>query len=497
VRSSASCWSLALGLLSLGALGNVEACAAGVGSSERPNLVLIVLDDVGLENLAPYCSVAPELQPACTPNLDALAASGVLFCQAYGNPLCSPTRAQILTGRHGFRTGIGGLVDFGGSRSGLSAELERTLPEVLAGYDSSLVGKWHLAHPGTDGLQHPLASGFRFYAGSLFNLSVAPVDFGAGPMPCWESLAGSAGYTRWVKTRDAGRGVLEQTCASTYATTDTADDAIARARAMQAPWFLEVAFNAAHMPFQRPPRELCPPSDACAFQYGRVESETPADVTRAMIEALDHELGRLLAELRRIDPDVWIVVIGDNGTEIDAAVGPEGGCLGPDRVKGTLYQGGIRVPLIVSGPGVVPGVCDELVQATDLFATLCELAGVAATAADSRSLVPLLRGGRAPVRRAVYAEVFAPNFVSPDSGQTPPFTPRTHTRAVFDGRFKLLRYTDEDGRVEERLFDLAEDPCEQRDLSPKFGPADPARLTPLQAAHLRALQEELAALGVF
>src|SRR5262245_49657108 len=90
--------------------------ASGPG---QPNIVLIVLDDVGLDELGAFCSVAPELQPPCTPNVDALAARGVLFRQAYASPLCSPTRAQTLTGRYGFRTGIGGLVEFEGGEPGL------------------------------------------------------------------------------------------------------------------------------------------------------------------------------------------------------------------------------------------------------------------------------------------------------------------------------------------------------------------------------------------
>jgi len=464
--------------------------------AERPNIVLIVLDDVGLDNVSAFCSVAPELQPPCTPNIDALAARGVLFRQAYASPLCSPTRAMILTGRYGFRTGIGNLVEFTGAEPGLSAR-ERTLPEVLTGYDSSLVGKWHLADPRLDGLQHPLESGFRYYAGSMFNLTIPPVDFGAGALDCSPDGEADADYRHWVKTCDpAGRGVLEQTCSRTYATTDTTDEAIARARTMQPPWILEVAFNAAHRPFQAPPAELVPPG-ACAFQYGRLAEPTMPEDADAMIEALDHELGRLLAEIHAVDPRAYVLLVSDNGTDEAAVDEDELGCFDQEHSKGTLYQAGIRVPLIIAGPDVVPGTCDALVSAVDLFATIAELAHVSAPTEDSVSLVPYLRGDREPLRGTVYTELFRPNFVPPESGTTPRPAPRRHTRAVLNARFKLVRFTDEDGHVEERLFDLEEDPCERRNLFPGSGPADPARLSPLQAANLLTLQEELAGLGVF
>lgn len=486
-------------LAALGVASLSPRAAALSPQGTPPNIVLIVLDDVGLDNVGAYCSVAPELQPPCTPNIDALAASGVLFRQAYASPLCSPTRALILTGRYGFRTGIGGLVDFAGGEPGLSAASERILPEVLVGYDSSLVGKWHLADPRIDGLQHPLESGFHYYAGSMFNLTVPPVDFGdgEGALDCSPGGKGATDYYHWVKTCDPwGKGVLEQTCSRTYATSDTTDDAIARARTMRAPWFLEVAYNAAHQPFQAPPAELLPPA-ACAFQYGRLPDPTMPEDADAMIEALDRELGRLLAEIRRVDPSAYVLLVSDNGTDEWAVDEGEIGCFDREHSKGTLYQAGIRVPLIVAGPDIVPGTCDELVSAVDLFATITELARVRAPAEDSVSLVPYLRGAREPLRNAIYTELFRPNFAAEEPGRASRFAPRRHVRAVLNGRFKLIRFTEENGKVEERLFDLQEDPCELRNLCPGFGPADAALLTPVQAANLLALQEEMLALGVF
>ena len=290
--------------------------------------------------------------------------------------------------------------------------------------------------------------------------------------------------------------MLEQTCSRTYATTDTTDEAIARVRAMKPPWFLEVAYNAAHQPFQLPPAELLA-SDPCAPRNARLGKDPWHEMADAMIEALDGELGRLLAEVRARDPRAWVILVSDNGTD-ESAVDPAAtGCFDREHAKGTAYQAGIRVPLIVAGPDAVPGTCDELVSVVDLFATVAELAGAGARTEDSISLVPYLHGSRKPLRETVYTELFRPNLAPPAAGSALGLAPGRHTRVVLDGRFKLVRFTDETGRVEERLFDLEEDPCEQRNLAPGFGPADPARLTPLQAAHLVALQEELVALGVF
>jgi len=198
-----------------------------------------------------------------------------------------------------------------------------------------------------------------------------------------------------------------------------------------------------------------------------------------------------------VDPRAYVLLVSDNGTDEEAIDPDEPGCFDQEHSKGTAYQAGIRVPLIVAGPDVVPGTCDALVSAVDLFATIAELAQVSAATEDSRSLVPYLHGDRKPLRETIYTELFRPNFVPADAGAPLRSVPDRHTRVVLNGRFKLIRFTDEVGRVEERLYDLEEDPCERRDLAPGLGPADPARLTPLQAAHLRALQAELVALGVF
>jgi arylsulfatase A-like enzyme len=220
-------------------------------------------------------------------------------------------------------------------------------------------------------------------------------------------------------------------------------------------------------------------------------------MTAAMIEALDAEIGRMIAEVRRRNPNVYVILVGDNGTDAPAAQGPPGGCFDPERSKGTLYQAGIRVPLIIAGPDVVSGESQALVSAVDLFATITELARVPRVTQDSVSLVPYLEGDVLPRRSTVYAETFVPNFVTPDAPGMPPFVPRVHTRAIRNERYKLIRWSGTHQAEDEQFFDLWLDPCESVDLCPGPGPCDGSGLMEEELENLLALQAELAAMGVY
>jgi arylsulfatase A-like enzyme len=454
----------------------------------RPSIVLIVLDDFGVDKLRAYHEGPPGIPPPCTPRLDALAAEGLLFRNVWANPTCSPARAQILTGRHGFRTGIGKGIGANGRSLGLRVDLETTLPRALVGYESSALGKWHLMSPQDGDENHPLEAGFRFYSGSLFNLGERKNE---GELcPGEEPL----GYSNWVKTSDPeGSGRLSSACCRQYATTVTADEAIARARAMEPPWFLYVAFNAIHWPFEPPPAELTPPG-RCPDQYGPTRSDARGDLMNAMAEALDTEIGRLLDGVRAIDPGVLVFVIGDNGSELGYLEGNPEDCYSATKGKSTLFEGGVRVPLIAAGPGIEPGECRALVGATDLFATLTELSGHPLPAEDSVSLVPYLRGKRRPLRETVYAELFSPN--QPSSREGRPFAPLRHMRAVRTERFKLVRV--DDGRtVTEQLFDLANDPCEARPVCSGSPACEEEDLESEALAGYRRLKQELSSLGVY
>jgi arylsulfatase A-like enzyme len=330
---------MVLAIVVVGAIGCGQ---GGSAPAAAPNMILLIADDVGVDKIGAY---GEHPSPPPTPNIDALAARGVLFRNAYAASVCSPSRAAMLTGRYPRRYGFG--IHTGRHDTYELPLVELTLPEMLGrsalAYDHSAVGKWHLSTPRSPNAErHPLASGFNWYAGSLAN------------------LAKQMSYFSWEKNIN---GRLTYT--NTYATTDTIDDALARVEAMRRPWFLWVAFNAAHRPYEEPPSSL----------HTRRDLEGVADRFDATVEALDSEIGRLL---RSMDPAVLaettIIFVSDNGTA-QAGVTPP---WRSSRAKPTLYEAGINVPLIIAGPRVsAPGSeCAALVHVVDVFATVAEIAGV-------------------------------------------------------------------------------------------------------------------------
>lgn len=397
------------------------------------NILMVVLDDVGVDrfNAAAY---APT--QARTPTIDALAASGVYFENAYATALCSPTRAALLTGRHGRRTGIGALV---GATAMEELRPEAiTIPEMLAAaragtYTSFAVGKWHLSSvTSASGADAARIQGFGSYAGSLSNLTAA-----------------GDGYYRWAKTID---GVVVES--TTYATTDTIDDAVTRIGAMPEPWFGYVALNAAHVPLDAPPPELTSVD---------VPQESPeTERYLAVLEAADTELARLLASIpREVLDATTIVIVGDNGTSDAGTVPP----FDPERGKHSVYEGGVHVPLVIKGPLVVRGGrSDALVHVVDLFATLADLAGAPLAPGDAGlslaladgtdrtldgvSLLPWLADPTLPSPRdVVYAEVFGPNGA-------PPYE-EVDARTIRDARWKVIAETSYvTGVTTTQLFDL-------------------------------------------
>lgn len=405
-----------------------------------PNMLVIVADDVGVDLIGAYgeSTAAP-----CTPNIDTLASDGMLFRNAWACPVCSPTRAALLTGRHGFRTGIGNVVS--NTEAGLPLA-ETTLAELLARYASACVGKWHLS--GNLGNLHPNQSGFDHFSGFLRG---AVND-----------------YASWPKVVDGQTSV-----SNIYTTTAFTDDALAQIASMAEPWILFVHYNAAHTPFHVPPLPLCN-AGACANTWCDSLPANPNDrqLARAMVEALDAEIGRLLSAVDASHPDSYVFFLGDNGTTSSASIQP----FAPNHAKGTLYEGGLNVPLIVRGPEVRNAECDALVSVVDLYATIAELGRARGTAEDSISMVPYFSRPNLALREWVYSELFSPN------GAVLPFS--NHERAIRDARYKLIRRT---GQADQ-FFDLEIDPFELNDLAPSLSPAEQTRYD--------ALVAELVALGV-
>lgn len=402
-------------------------------AAAQGNVLLLIGDDLSVERIAAY---EEHRDPGRTPNLDALAEGGLLFRNAWATPYCSPTRATMLTGRMPFRTGLGDVVPEMGNYALPDSEI--TLPELLrrgtdGTYRCAAIGKWHLAGFFAPAQPHPLQSGFDLHAGSLFNLP---------------------DYWVWSKSVNGSLSI-----SATYATIDTTDDAIRAIELFPEPWFLWVAYNPPHAPLHAPPDHLH------SYALSGEPVDSPVRHTKAMIEAMDTEIGRLLG---CIPPEVrartTVIFVGDNGTYAPAVDGP----YGKDQAKGTCFEGGINVPLIVHGPEVaVPGSeSAALVHTVDIYSTVAELAGFDAEQVlpssrviDSRSLVPYLKDPTRPsLRQVLFTEHFLPN----DSLDQP----NTHQRAVRNDRYKVIRIDKIAGPMllELFFFDLEADPVEQNNL---------------------------------
>ncbi len=372
-----------------------------------PGVVVVIADDLGVDALAAYADVWPgdERSYATTPTLDAICSDGLRFENAWSYPTCSPTRAAMLTGRHGYRTGIDGPMD---DSEALAAD-EPFLPAVLAsaGVRSGLFGKWHLGTAGGD--DSPRAAGFERYAGYLH-----------GELRSYED---------WGRTVD---GVTEQETG--YATSVHVDDAVDWLRGIDGdPWMAWLAFTAPHEPFHVPPWRLTT-SDLSGVHC----DDDPEPCFQGALEALDTELERFLDKAGRWGEAPTVVLVGDNGSPHRAGAG------GPGRAKGSLYQGGLHVPLCISGSGIEAGSEDGLAHVVDVYATVAEQFSVNLEEAEGSDSVSLLTGSR----ELAFAETWG--------------LERTwlEGRAIRDERWKLLPDHDE-------LYDLVDDPFEAYNLHGK------------------------------
>lgn len=386
--------------------------AALAQGQQEPSFLVILADDLGVDGVG-FLDAHPT--PPTTPRLDALAAEGVVFRRAYVSPLCSPSRACLLTGKDAWRTGVGANVTKYSFGDGISLDETTIAHELGPRWRRVKLGKWHLSTENELALDPPGLLGFDDYRGT------------------WRNISGGQTYWRWLKTVDQVELPL-----STYATTDNVDDAIRELEGGEGPLFLLLSLNAPHAPWHAAPAHLAGPP----------ASQAPADLYLTAIEAMDTEVGRLLDALDQSTyaSSTYVMFLGDNGTPSDVVRPPTR----PDRVKGSVYEGGVHVPLVVRGPGVEPRVVDDLVQGTDLYATLAELAGVDASTPDSVSFAPVLRG-ESGARDHVYVEAFGPWYASPY---------HWWRRTVISRRWKLIDYHSEP----DELYDLILDPSEDTDL---------------------------------
>ncbi len=431
----------------VGGSGVLATLAAGgqalAADTQPPNIVVIVADDLGWKDVGYHGS---DIE---TPNIDTLAETGARFEQFYAQPMCTPTRAALMTGRYPLRFGLQTGVVPGAGTYGLPAD-EYLLPEMLkeAGYRTALVGKWHLGHAKPE--YWPRQRGFDSFYGALVG-EIDHFKHSSHGVPDWyrdNTPIEEEGFDNELFGDEAAR-IIEQH--------DGAE-----------PLFLYLAFTAPHTPFQAPQEYL--------DRFKRIEDENRRAYA-AMISVMDDAIGKVVAALKNkgMDENTLVLFMSDNGgvtssmfagdTEVAGALPADNG---PYRDgKGTVYEGGTRVPALAWWPGKIePEVVDGLVHVVDVYPTLAAIAG--GQLGKNKPLdgmdvwSSLSEGEQSPRTEIVYN-------VDPFGG------------AVRQGDWKLVWKAALPQKIE--LFDLAKDPSETTDL---------AKDNPHTAAELQARVTELA-----
>lgn len=378
-----------------------------IAPESYPNILLIIADDMGRD--ATYGFSEGSLKPI-TPHINSIKNSGITFQNFWSYPTCSPTRASIITGKYGYRTGVKWAGD-------VLPSTERSLQKYIkeetgSRYNSAVIGKWHLS--GNNSSLDRSAFGIDYYAGLMGG--------------------GLQNYFQWNLTNDQGTNL--QSGYSSKIFTDLAMDWVG---AQDQPWFLWLAYNAPHTPFHKPPSIMHNQGELTNYSEGI----DPMPYYLAAIEAMDFQIGRLINGLTQEERDNTIILfMGDNGTPNEVGQSPY-----PDNaVKGSLYQGGINVPLFVSGKGVQRTGNDyNLLTSTDLFSTIAQLAGVDSDEIhDSKSFMNLLTADDGQ-RAFQYSEMESPN---------------ASKWAISNGDYKLIVRAN--GAQE--LYDLVSDPYESENL---------------------------------
>jgi arylsulfatase A len=394
-------------------------------STNRPNVVLIMMDDIGYGDIGSYGGL-----DARTPHLDRLAREGVRLTDAYANgAVCTPTRAALITGRYPQRVGLEwALTETPVDRQrGLPAS-GTSLPALLRkhGYATGLAGKWHL---GIRPEFAPHLHGFDEFFGFL---------------------EGAHDYYR--HTSPDGTANLYENSTPVAATTYLTDNITEHAtrfieRHASRPFFLEVAYNAVHWPFQPPGLSPADPGR----REGRLLREMPDGAPAAtredyvrMLERADHGIGTILATLERsrVADHTLVIFTNDNGGEWLSRNAPL------FHRKATLWEGGIRVPLILRWPGRLPRgrVSNQVAITMDLSASILAATGTALPPGyqpDGIDILPILAGGRPAAERQLFWRITQPE---------------RRQKAVRSGPWKMLV----DG-PSYLLFNLHDDPGERHD----------------------------------
>lgn len=398
----------------------------------KPNVVLIMTDDVGYGDFGSYG--APDVR---TPHIDSLARDGVRFTDFYAAPTCTPTRAALMTGRYQQRVRLEVPIRMAGTPGGdvgLTAN-GRSLPQLLKnnGYATGLVGKWHLGYRKE---YQPNAHGFDYFFGFLSGF----IDY-------------------YQHTAFDGKPDLYENGAPVevngYMTDLITQRSITFINNHAArPFFLEVAYNAAHWPFQVPDHPSVAPGNGRFVQPTDEPTATRRDYV-AILERADQGVGEILAALRKLglERDTLVIFTNDNGGEWLSRNAPL------FHRKETLWEGGIRVPLLMRWPGRIPArnVSGQVGITMDLTASILAATNTAVTAEvalEGRDLLPIVRGESPEVDRMLFFRIA---------------TPRRQQRAVRHGSWKLMVDGAEVPGVPvppaSLLFDLRADIGERNDVA--------------------------------
>jgi arylsulfatase B len=438
-----------LSLLTAGA-ALFSAIAPAQAADKKPNIVHIVADDLGWKDVG--FNGCTDIK---TPNIDALAAGGAKFTQFYVQPMCTPTRAALMTGRYPFRYGLQTMVIPSVSAYGLDTT-EWLMPQCLkeAGYKTAIIGKWHLGH--ADKKFWPKQRGFDYQYGAM----IGELDY---------FTHDEHGVLDWFRDNEP---VKEEG----YTTTLIGQDAarLIEGHDTATPLYLYLTFNAPHTPYQAPKEYI--------DRYRNIEDPTRRTYA-AMVACLDDEIGRVVGALdkKKMRDNTLILFHSDNGGTRSAKFAGVMADMskvtlpcdnGPYREgKGTLYEGATRVCALANWPGQIkPQTVDGLIHAVDIYPTLAALAG--ASTAKSKPLDginvwdTIAQGTPSPRSEIVY--------------NVEPFR-----AAIRQGDWKLVWRTVLPSSVE--LFNLAQDPSEQHDLAT----ANPEKVAVFQQ-RLNALAKESA-----
>ncbi|AFM04259.1 arylsulfatase A family protein [Bernardetia litoralis DSM 6794] len=306
-------------------------------ASDTPNILFIIADDMGKDATNGFSEgiIKPN-----TPTIDNIKNTGLSFSNFWVAPTCSPTRAATITGKYGYQTGVKWAGDV---LSNSETVLQKYINDQTNNqYATAVIGKWHLA--GSNTTFNPENFGIDYYAGMMSGTAQS--------------------YYNWDYTENG-----TTTTETEYITEKFTNLAIDWVNQQDKPWFLWLAYTAPHTPFHAPPTEMHSQGNLPPY----TNSSNPIPYYMAAIETMDYQIDRLLSELSEEEKaNTIIIFIGDNGTPNQVAQTP----YSSRTTKGTLYEGGINCPLFVTGKGVSrTGTDTNLINTTDLFATIAQIAG--------------------------------------------------------------------------------------------------------------------------